>query len=701
MDLPIDAAVEVAMEAVASLDTSNQTEVDDVVGRLHDLCMARMMHGASVHRKMQALTALLCLAPAEGEDMVARWRGGLPYLLRQSSDARWYDHAKALVHLACTGARRDDAFPEEEDDTGVGAVLEAHLHAVEGERKPGSDAPLLSSIIRTELILTIYNLGLFSMAYNGMVRMVEDPTLSVSCAMELCRFLVTTQNPLYHAAFVKVVTSMIHNSAVPWKYKYECLAKLDSRSGIRSVMNADLIPAVPHIPILQAAYRRLALHALGFQGGEPRLGARVSGDVDAGSDTSTELVDRLTYGGMAAGAYLSIWEKRREKVDAAPTTFGDDTPKEEEEEEDETEEEEEEEEEDEEEDETEEARKEVENVLIEVAKTEHIPARQRADLADVLLSKGSVEARIQGRIIIQGVGRERGEAAGAGQSWGVPGISGIRTLYEDAENVHDETLAESGEAFLEELAQKTASGQYTLVAWEDTMAEIKALLQDAATRGKVTSDSVADAERALDRIAIDRTTMTSQRLTLAEVLVMCWGKLLSPACAPHQSLLKERLVEELTEMNVSDDSGCTSGHFMRMVNVFSSVTEGGLRISWDSQVIGNVTGRVGASLRLGTERVREVVADGAMDEPTSEEQDAYVAWAASVRRALWAEMEAEFVASGHMTRDAFQAAFSAAFTRYIPGWLAPSRLGPVPPVPPSPEDRHLLHPPSQKAGGAA
>lgn len=639
MDLPIGAVVEEAMDAVARLDASRQADVDAVVGRLHDLCMTRMMHGASIPHKMQTLTALLCLAPAEGEDMVARWRGGLQHLLRLSSDVRWQDHAAALVHLACSGGRRRDAFPE---GGGVDAVLEAHLEAAEGEGKPGRDTPLLSSLVRTDLILAVYNLGLFTQAYDGMVKMVGDPALTVSCAMELCRFLATTRRPAYHAAFLAAVTSMIHAPRVPWKYKYECLAKLDSRSGVRSVMNADVIPVVPCLALLETVYQTLALHALALREGD------------------TSVVDRVTYGGMAAGAYLSVREERTARGEPGKEEEGDDA---------------------------------VERALLKVAQMQGIPGRQRADLADVLLSKGGVEARIQGRGILHEVGH--GAAGGGrGPRWGVPGISGIRTLYEDAENVHDETLAESGEAFLETLAQEAAHGGSPLGTWKDTLTSIKALLQEAATAGKVLPASVTDAERALDRIAVDRTTATSQRLTLAEVLVLVWGKVTSPACAPHASLLKERLVEELTEMNVSDASGCTSGHFMRMVNVFTSVTEGGLRISWDSQIRGNVAGRVDASLRRGTDRVREVVAEGAMDDPTPAEQDAYVAWAASIRRALWAELVHEFVTSGHVALDVFRAAFATAFTRYLPGWLAPSRMGPFPPPPPSPDDCCLLHPPS-------
>ena len=61
----------------------------------------------------------------------------------------------------------------------------------------------------------------------------------------------------------------------------------------------------------------------------------------------------------------------------------------------------------------------------------------------------------------------------------------------------------------------------------------------------------------------------------------------------HEKELKKRLLEELEDMSGT----CSSGFLSRLVNVVSGFGDFSIRISWQDQIIGNLTGRINKEIK--------------------------------------------------------------------------------------------------------
>jgi hypothetical protein len=203
----------------------------------------------------------------------------------------------------------------------------------------------------------------------------------------------------------------------------------------------------------------------------------------------------------------------------------------------------------------------------------------RADAADLLLGLGGDEVKIEGRKIINELGAILGP---------------VRTVFENAQNVHTKTIEDSAMEMLEylfDLPVYKIDGQP--VTFEQVRAEISQILPKIDK--SVQCERRHKIELGLNRIQMDRALYSKYNFALSKILVGVWSFV---AVHNDRAELEQRLIEELYDMSGT----CSSGYAERLVNVMSGFCELSLKISWSEQITANFAGRINA-------RAREIEAD--------------------------------------------------------------------------------------------
>ena len=257
----------------------------------------------------------------------------------------------------------------------------------------------------------------------------------------------------------------------------------------------------------------------------------------------------------------------------------------------------------------------IENTLLSFAHDQLLDENLRADAADILLQLGSPENQKISRRIIN-------ELGAGGQRY--------YTIYENSQNVHSKEVESSVAEILEFLTtlpllkvdKKGIDFTFVKKTIEDIMREEKEShvkskqhtkdycihcgndLETYIRIGKkiYCNNTCLNEEKkhkkinkSLERIQLDRALYSKFNNTLENVLVKLWTYITDHE---HETEMKKRLLEELEDMSGT----CSSGFLSRLVNVLSGFGDFSVRISWEDQITGNLTGRINAQIRKITEK---------------------------------------------------------------------------------------------------
>jgi hypothetical protein len=227
-------------------------------------------------------------------------------------------------------------------------------------------------------------------------------------------------------------------------------------------------------------------------------------------------------------------------------------------------------------------REEAETTLFGFAEDTLMDYNLRADASDVIMQLGStpeVRERSQRIILRLGVGNQNRSL----------------NIYENLQNVHTKEVDDSVK---EALAHLQLSGiekrMGTPITVQYVEKKLESLLRiERESLGLGPTDKFEKEEKvkiALNRIIMDRALYSVYNCTLAHILLLVWTYL-----AQHDSReeLEKRLLEELSEMAGT----CSSGFAARLVNVLSGFADFSIRISWESQIGANLSGRLNARVR--------------------------------------------------------------------------------------------------------
>jgi len=238
----------------------------------------------------------------------------------------------------------------------------------------------------------------------------------------------------------------------------------------------------------------------------------------------------------------------------------------------------------------------TEKQILEFAEDTSLDYNLRADSADILLKFGSDEMKEKGRAIIMQLGRSDS--------------SSHRTVFDNAQNVHTETVEES----VSEILQFLSSFSINVDDFSKVNSHIEKMLEEKMKETK--KDSLckckiyeADSECknecsilaiknekikiSLRRILIDRALYSKFNNSLLNILLKVYKYIQTREDESIKLELYKRLLQELEEMSGT----CSSGFASRLVNTISGFEDLNIRISYEDQVIANVAGRLNCIAR--------------------------------------------------------------------------------------------------------
>ena len=201
----------------------------------------------------------------------------------------------------------------------------------------------------------------------------------------------------------------------------------------------------------------------------------------------------------------------------------------------------------------------------------------RADVADVLLNLGDEKTKSLARDIIILLGGRLGN---------------VRTVFENAENVHHHDIEESALKMLEFLNNAPIPKDIK----NDDFKTIKETILE-----EVRKEDKELVEVSLNRIDVDRAIYGNFGNTLSGIVLILWRYI-------HIHKYKDELIKRLIEELVDMSGKCSTGYAYRLLNVLSGFGDFSIRISWEDQIAGNLMGRLNAYIReIKDEKFKENV----------------------------------------------------------------------------------------------
>ena len=269
--------------------------------------------------------------------------------------------------------------------------------------------------------------------------------------------------------------------------------------------------------------------------------------------------------------------------------------------------------------------------LLDFGRRDDLDENTRATATDVVLRLGDAAQMDTARRLISELGRSA--------------LSGnkVKTIYNDSQNAHE--FSEQAESFIEKIIKETKGDvrAYSIVH-QEAINKSKEYLENKEDRDAVL--------RSLHRISVDTATFTKYNTTISDIFVFVWDKI---------QILKEefgdeperRLIEELVDMKDT----CSSGHCNRFINALSEF-DGSFTISWEAQIIANLSGRMQARIKGCDDEELQYklsVADSELAE--EEDKEAYRQFIKENLISLKEELRKEFVGDGYVKENVFEGVF--------------------------------------------
>jgi len=248
----------------------------------------------------------------------------------------------------------------------------------------------------------------------------------------------------------------------------------------------------------------------------------------------------------------------------------------------------------------------VEKQMIDFAECEDIEYNLRADAADILITFGSEVARNKGKEIIMQLGRINGP---------------VRTIFENAQNLHTEKVEESVSETLEYLSTLPINNNnidfdhvnsHVEKMLKEELESIQKLHSNTGITCKCHVNSTHDnfcsevckefydknekITVAMRRIFMDRALYSKFNNSLINILLKIYNYIQIQEDESIKLQLYKRMLQELEEMSGT----CSSGFASRLVNIISGYGNFNIRISFEDQIISNFSGRLNAFARTIT-----------------------------------------------------------------------------------------------------
>ena len=208
---------------------------------------------------------------------------------------------------------------------------------------------------------------------------------------------------------------------------------------------------------------------------------------------------------------------------------------------------------------------EIQEILLSFCVDENIEYNRRADSADVILTFGNESYKKKGELIINKLGNRNNKE---------------KTIFGNEQNVHTKEIDKSVNDILIKLSSfpiiKLDNKNY--ISFNDVKNEILKLINEENNKEKIL--------QSLNRIELDNALYSKFNDSLKNILIKVWSYIQNNK---NKFEMIKRLLQELEDMSGT----CSSGFISRMINSVSGFSdEMNIKISWEDQIISNVSGRL-------------------------------------------------------------------------------------------------------------
>ncbi|HMP28236.1 MAG TPA: hypothetical protein PKD85_01465 [Saprospiraceae bacterium] len=297
---------------------------------------------------------------------------------------------------------------------------------------------------------------------------------------------------------------------------------------------------------------------------------------------------------------------------------------------------------------TEKEKEEVGNVLLSIASSEDNNENIRADAADVMLRLGNKEQIARAREIITLLGY-----SGLGKKEGM--LDRVQTIYNNSQNMHDEKIADSVERFIERMVENTDKKKLT--SYEKIQTDVVQLL---GTKN-IDAQQKHNAKAALYRVSVDTATFTKYKVSISDIFSIVWTIIQTQPDKDTKKTLEDRMIEELVEMGDT----CSSGHSGRFVNVLSFI-DPSISISFETQIIANIAGRVNARVRdIPDANQKASISSGMMPDADEEDKLIYAEFIDNALSQIKKELYDEFVTEKYISPSDFENYFDTGSKQWL------------------------------------
>jgi hypothetical protein len=293
-------------------------------------------------------------------------------------------------------------------------------------------------------------------------------------------------------------------------------------------------------------------------------------------------------------------------------------------------------------------KEEVGETLLNFAEDAKNDENTRADAGDVIFRLGTSDQKKRARTIITDLGFSTTDShkIGVGSL-----MDRTKSIYSDSQNIHQ--FQSQIDKFIEKIINET---EIKILPFHEVHNEVINYLRIKILDKKVLVQSF----KALNRISIDTARFTSHKVTLAEIFVHIWARIIKYDSG-RQEELKKRMMEELIDMGDT----CSSGHSGRFVNILSEV-DISLKISWEEQILSNMAGRMLARIRdCPNSDTRASLAMAESELADDEDKIIYKDFIKENLTSLRKELYKEFVNENYVTEEEFNEAFNSGVKKWL------------------------------------
>jgi hypothetical protein len=291
---------------------------------------------------------------------------------------------------------------------------------------------------------------------------------------------------------------------------------------------------------------------------------------------------------------------------------------------------------------------EVGEVLLSFAENTENTENTRADAADVIFRLGTSDQKKKARIIISNLGFSTVDS----RKIGVGNLMDrTKTIYSDSQNIHQ--FQSQIDKFIEKIINET---HIKILPFHEVHNDVINYLREKISDKKI----LIKAFKALNRISIDTARFTSHKVTLSEIFVHVWVRIIKYDSI-RQEELKKRMMEELIDM----EDTCSSGHSGRFVNILSEV-DVSLKISWEEQILSNMAGRMIARIRdCPNVEIRSSLAMAESELADDEDKIIYNNFIKDNLYSLRKELYKEFVDENYVSVEEFEQIFNTGVNKWV------------------------------------